>query len=90
MYFGHARFLADRGYDADWIGAYAAESGAWANIPPKRNRKSPICFNSHLYKNRNLAEWFFNKIKRCCQVATRYDRLAANYLAFVKLACIRL
>jgi transposase len=32
----------------------------------------------------------FNKIKHCRRVATRYDKLAANYLAFVKLACIRL
>ena len=35
-------------------------------------------------------ERFFNKIKQCRRVATRYDKLAANYLAFVKLACIRL
>jgi transposase len=33
---------------------------------------------------------FFNKIKQRRRVATRYDKLAANYLAFVKLACIRL
>ena len=36
--------LADRGYDADWIRGLAREQGAWANIPPKRNRKDPICF----------------------------------------------
>ena len=39
---------------------------------------------------RNLVERFFNKIKQCRRVATRYDKLAANYLAFVKLASIRL
>jgi transposase len=39
---------------------------------------------------RNQAERFFNKIKHCRRVATRYDRLAANYLAFVQLASIRL
>jgi transposase len=33
---------------------------------------------------------FFNKIKQCRRVATRYDKLAANYLAFVKLASIRI
>lgn len=86
----HSRLLADRGYDADWIRAFVAERGAWANIPPKRNRKGPICFSPHLYKDRNLVERFFNKIKQCRRVATRYDKLAANYLAFVKLACIRL
>ena len=82
--------LADRGYDADWIRAFVNEQSAWANIPPKRNRKDPICFSPYLYRDRNLVEWFFNKIKQCRRVATRYDKLAANYLAFVKLACIRL
>jgi hypothetical protein len=38
----------------------------------------------------NLVERFFNMIKQCRRVATRYDKLAANYLAFIKLACIRL
>ncbi|KAB0267827.1 IS5 family transposase [Microvirga brassicacearum] len=82
--------LADRGYDADWIRELASQRGAWANIPPKRNRKEPICFSPYLYRARNLVERFFNKIKQCRRVATRYDKLAANYLAFVKLASIRL
>ena len=82
--------LADRGYDADWIRVFVAQRGGWANIPPKRNRKEPICFSPYLYRPRNLVERFFNKIKQCRRVATRYDKLAANYLAFVKLACIRL
>jgi transposase len=38
----------------------------------------------------NLVERFFNKIKHCRRVATRYDKLAANYLALVQLASIRL
>src|SRR5712675_402548 len=81
--------LADRGYDADWIREFARQQGAWANIPPKRNRQDPICFSPHLYRARNLIERFFNKIKQCRRVATRYDKLAANYLAFVQLASIR-
>ena len=44
----------------------------------------------HLYRVRNLMEWFFNKIKQCRRIATRYDKLAANYLAFIKLASIGL
>ena len=82
--------LADRGYNADWIRVLASEKGAWANIPPKRNRKEPICFSPYLYRARNLVERFFNKIKQCRRVATRYDKLAANYLAFVKLPSIQL
>jgi transposase len=60
------------------------------NIPPKRNRIDPICFSPCLYRARNLTERFFNKIKQRCRVATRYDKLAANYPAFVKLASIRI
>jgi transposase len=82
--------LADRGYDADWIRELVRQQGAWANIPPKRNRKDPICFSPYLYRARNLVERFFNKIKQCRRVATRYDKLAANYLAFIKLASIRI
>jgi transposase len=52
------------------------ERGAWANIPPKSNRKNPICFSPYLYRDRNLVERFFNKIKHCRRVATRYDNLA--------------
>jgi transposase len=82
--------LADRGYDADWIRALVRHHGAWANIPPKRNRTETLCFSPYLYRARNLVERFFNKIKHCRRVATRYDKLAANYLAFVQLASIRL
>lgn len=82
--------LADRGYDADWIRALASGQGTWANIPPKRNRKEAICFSPYLYRAHNLVERFFNKIKQCRRIATRYDRLATNYLAFIKLASIRI
>ena len=59
-------------------------------VPPKRNRKNPIWFCPYLYRERNSIERFFNKIKHYRRVATRYDKLAANYLAFVKLASIRI
>jgi len=85
-----ATLLADRGYDADWIRASAGEYGAWANILPTQNRKDLICFSSHLYCARNLVERFLNRLKQCRRVATRYDKLAANHLAFVKLAAIRI
>jgi transposase len=74
--------LADRGYDADWIRALAAEKAFGPNIPPRCNRNEPICFSRYLYRARNLVERLFNKIKQGCRVATRYDKLAANYLAF--------
>ena len=72
--------LADRGYDADWI----------RELVIKRNCEKPICSSPYLYRARNLIERFFNMIKQCRRVATCYDKLAANYLAFVQLASIRL
>ena len=82
--------LADKGYEADWIRELAMKKGAWANILPKNSRSDPICFSTYLYRARNRVERFFNSIEQCCRVATRYDRLAANYLAFVQLGSIRL
>ena len=85
-----AMVLADKAYDANAIREMIDGQGAWANIPPKSNRKKePICFSPHLYKARNLVERFFNKIKHFHRIATRYDKLAANYMAMVKLASIR-
>ena len=69
--------LNDYEWSVIWIRAFVDQQSAWANIPPKMNRKDPICFNPHLYRARNLVERFFNKIEQCRRVATRYDKLAA-------------
>ena len=82
--------LADREYDADRIRTLANKQGAWTNIPPKSNRKEPIFFSPYLYRARNLVERFFNKTKQYRRIAARYDKLTANYLAFIKLASIRI
>ena len=49
-----------------------------------------LYFSPHLYRARDLLERLFNKIKQCRRVATRCDKLAANDLAFIQLAPIRL
>jgi transposase len=63
-------------YDADWIRELARQQGAWANIPPKRNRKDLICFSPYLYRARTLIERFFNKINQCrsCRDPIRQTR----------------
>ncbi|PWJ87674.1 DDE family transposase [Mesorhizobium loti] len=65
-----------------------AQTGAEIVIPPKRNRKVQRHYDAHLYKERNLIERFFNKLKQFRRVATRYDKLLANFMGFVKLAAI--
>ncbi len=86
----NATVLADKAYDADAIRDLINAQGAWANIPPKSNRKNPIGFSPYLYRARNLVERFFSKIKHFRRIATRYDKLAENYMAMIKLASIRI
>jgi transposase len=82
--------LADRAYDSDALRRSLAERGAFANIKPMPNRRNVPAFSSWLYRQRNLVERFFNKIKHYRAVATRYDKRADNFLAGVKLASIRI
>jgi transposase len=56
-------------------------------IPPKANRKTPRTCDFAFYCERNLVERFFNKLKHFRAIATRYDKLARNFLAGVQLAC---
>ena len=81
--------IADKAYDANALREAVRQRKAWANIPPKANRREPICASKHLYKARNLVERFFNRIKQFRRIATRYDKLAENFLAAVKLAAVR-
>ncbi|MDF9862332.1 UNVERIFIED_ORG: transposase [Methylorubrum zatmanii] len=60
--------------------------GAAPNIPPKSNRRWKPCFSPVLYKGRNAIERMFGRLKDFRRIATRYDRLAANYLAAVCIA----
>ncbi len=82
--------LADKGYDSNAIRAKAAERRAWANIPPKANRKGSFVFSRWVYRQRNLVERYFCSIKQFRRVATRFDKLARNFLAAVLLASTRL
>lgn len=82
--------LGDKAYDADWLRQQIEAQGAVPNIPDKSNRKDKHCFSRTLYKERNLVERFFNKIKHFRRIATRFEKYADNYLAMIKLASIRI
>ena len=81
--------LADKAYDVNWIRDHIKKCGSVANIPFKKSRKEIGDFDAELYKDRNRVERFFNKVKHLRRIATRYEKLAANFLAMVKLAAIR-
>ncbi|MBB4315577.1 IS5 family transposase [Roseospira marina] len=82
--------LADKGYDSNAIRAKADERKAWANIPPKANRKGSFVFCRWVYRQRNLVERFFNRIKQFRGIATRYDKRPDNFLAALKFVSVRL
>ena len=79
--------IADRGYDAVAILDLVAARGGRAHIPTQRDRKVQRSVPPELYRERNLVERFFNKLKHFRAIATRYDKLATNFLAGVQLAC---
>ncbi|EHM00469.1 transposase, IS4 family [Acetobacteraceae bacterium AT-5844] len=72
--------LVDNAYDADRIRELIQDQGAKPNIPPKSNRCWKPCFSKRLYRERNLIERFFSKLKHFRCVATRYGKLAGNSL----------
>jgi putative transposase len=80
--------IGDKSYDADPLEAKIIEQGGQVVIPPRRHRKTPRAYDKELYKQRNRIERFFNKLKQFRRVATRYDKLLANFMGFVKLAAI--
>jgi len=81
-------FLADKGYDSDALVETLEARGITPVIPPKANRKQPRKTDFALYRERNLVERFFCKIKQFKAIATRYDKLANTFLAAVALVCV--
>jgi transposase len=79
--------IGDKAYDADPLLDNLAARDITPVIPPKANRKTPRSCDFALYCERNLVERFFNKLKHFRAIATRYDKLARNFLAGVQLAC---
>jgi len=77
--------IGDKAYDADALIDKLSDRGVTPVIPPKANRKEMRECDFALYCERNLIERFFNKIKHFRGIATRYDKLARNYLAAVQL-----
>jgi transposase len=78
----------DKAYDSNAIRAKLDAKGITPVIPPKSNRLDLIVYDKDSYKQRHKVERLFNKIKQFRRVATRYEKLKANFLAFVIVALI--
>ena len=81
---------ADKGYDANDIIDAVSGRNALVVIPPKANRKRQRAYDTELYQERNLVERLFNKLKHFRRVATRYDKTALSFMAFLNIAAISL
>jgi transposase len=82
--------LADKGYDADYIVEEVIRMESEVVIPPRSNRKNLRLYDVCFYKERNLIERMYSKLKHFRRVATRYDKLATSYMSFVLVAAIYL
>ena len=77
--------IADKGYESNGILEFIRSGGAKAVIPPKSNRKEPWEYDRDLYRQRNLIERAFNKLKHWHRIATRYDRRSLYFLSALYL-----
>lgn len=85
---GARYLLADKGYDANAIRRDLRKDGVVPVIPGRSNRKRKIAYDKTRYRDRHLIENAFGRIKDFRRVATRYDKLARNFLSAVALAIL--
>jgi len=82
------RLIADRGYDANRLRHTLRSTGTIPVIPGRRSRRRPIRYDERRYRDRWRIEAAFCRLKDFRRVATRYDKLAVNFLSAVVLAAI--
>ncbi len=81
-----AAMIADRGYDSDWFREALTDLDITPCIPGRKNRKVPIAYDTKLYKQRNLVERMFGRLKDWRRIATRYDRCAHTFMSAICIA----
>ena len=82
------RLIADKAYDVDSLRRWLAEHRVAAVIPSTATRRVPHPLDRRAYRRRNLIERLFCRLKNWRRLATRYDRLARNYLASFALVAV--
>lgn len=82
--------LADKGYDSSMLVDYIEDKGFVPVIPPRSNRLESREYDKHIYKERNVIERTFNKLKQFRRIATRYEKTITNYMALLHLAACML
>jgi len=82
------RLIADKAYDADSLRSWLELRRVEAIIPSTATRTVPYPLDRAAYRRRNLIERLFCRLKNWRRLATRYDRLARNYLAALALVAV--
>jgi transposase len=85
---GIKELVADKGYDTDAFRAFLKRRKIRIVIPGKSSRKKRIRHDRQAYKRRNVIERCFGRLKDFRRIATRYDKLAANFFSAVCLVAI--
>jgi transposase len=80
--------IADKGYDKGALVEEIERRGAEAVIPTRKGRKGQREVDEHLYRERNECERFWAQAERFRRVATRYEKKAADFLAFARVAAV--
>lgn len=80
--------VGDKGYSSRKVRQYCRRHGIQPVIPTKANERRQPRFDRELYRKRNRVERCINRLKQYRRVATRYEKLAVNYLAMVTIAAI--
>lgn len=78
--------IGDKSYDANSLRGLLERRGTAAVIPGRSCRKVPLPFDAQTYKSRNVIERMFGRLNDYRRIATRYDKLAQNFLASLCLA----
>jgi transposase len=85
-----ARLVGDKGYTGRRIRNYLRRRGIRLTIPRLANEPRCGPFSREIYRQRNVVERAINRLKQFRRIATRYEKLAANYTAMITIACILL
>lgn len=80
--------IADKAYDGHAILNHVEAIGARPIIPQRSCMPRGRAFDPAIYKRRNMIERTIGRLKQLRRIATRYDRLPANYLANLYLASL--
>ena len=81
-----AELVADKGYDSQALREWLAERGTQPVIPPRKNRKIQYDYDAAIYRQRNVIERMFCRLKDWRRIATRFDRNLKSFMGAIAIA----